>query len=484
MFQKKKLALHTAVLSSLVVLGGCLDDDDNTVTAPQPTAAAPMPGEIRVIHASVDAPAVNISLDGTVAISDLDFAESSGYAELDAGMYDIAVDGITPSGDVTVIEVADFEIGEGAAPTVIAVGDVASIEPIVVSHTMSEPTSDEVSLVVVHAASVAPEVGVYLTGPMDDITGTEPAFSFDFKDSVDVGAVAAGEVRIRVTLGSDVVFDSGTVDLTGFAGQDLLVAAIPAENQVEMSASPIKLLVATDSAHLELLDVDTTTGVKVVHASPDANAAAGGGVEVYASATVLGMDPAEVIDTFDYLDTAPSTSSYLEVPAGAYTFDVAPNTGTIGDSVFTSGELNLDAGMEYTAIASGRVLSSPAFGLLATGDQNRAIATQASVKVVHAAPAAGTVDVYVTAAGMYSTAEVESGMAGAPLLDDFEYAAITDYVAVAPGDYDIRVVAGGVTAINIEGFTLAGGTVASVIARGPTESSTGPTDFGVIVLTN
>ena len=69
------------------------------------------------------------------------------------------------------------------------------------------------------------------------------------------------------------------------------------------------------------------------------------------------------------------------------------------------------------------------------------------------------------------------------LLDDFAYSEITDYVAVAPGNYDIRVVAGGVTAINVENFNLAAGSVSSIIARQPIDSGT-PSDFGVILLTN
>lgn len=474
----KRLALATAVSGVALGLVGCDDDDTSKDTRGS--------AELRVIHASVDAPAVDVFIDGSESISDLDFAESSGFASLFEGTYDIDVQANTPSGNLSVLTVNDFALAADASPTVIAVGDVAAdtLEVIVVDETTADPMSDEVGLVVVHGSSAAPAVDIFLTAPNDDITGAAPAFNFAFKDSVDAGAVSADEVRIRAAVNGTVVYDSGTVDLSPFAGSKIMVVAVAAENDVESSASPIKLLAVTDDAQVELAAAGTQAGIRVAHISPDAASAAGGPVEVFATSEALGADPVEVIDAFDYLDVLPSTSTYLEVPQGGYVFDVAPNTDMIGDSVFTTGTVELMAGMEYTAIAAGRVTSSPMFTILPTGDMNRSIATQASVKVVHAAPAAGDVDVYVTAAGEFTADQVAAGTAGDPLLDEFAFPTITDYVALAPGAYDIRVVAGGAVAINVEGFQLDGGTVATVIARGPSEPAGTPSDFGVVVLTN
>lgn len=474
MNQPKLTALAVA-LGSTLTLTAC-DDDKADLFFPK--------GDLRVIHASPDAPPVNVLLNGKTSIEDLDYAESSGFTRLSTGSYDIQVEGIIPGGNATVISVPDFAIAKNASPTVVAVNTVASIEPIVVEPSAAIPADNEVALVVTHAAPVAGAVDVYLTAPGDSITGYSPAFNFDFKDSVDAGALSAGLVEIQVAIGSTVVYNSGPVDLAGFAGQSLLILAINSENETETSAAPIKLLVATADNAIELRDADTTAAAKVVHASPDAAAAAGGAVEVFATSSALGMAPVELINAFDYTDVIPTADSYVAVPQGDYVFDVAPDTDTIGDSVFTSATLSLNAGMEYTAIAAGRVLSSPSFTLLATADDNRAIATQASIKLTHAAPAAGVVDVYVTAAGAYSTTEIEAGMAGAPLLDDFAFGTITDYVAVAPGSYDVRVVAGGTVAINIEGLTVNGGDVFNAIARGPSEPSGTPSDFGVILLSN
>ncbi|GMG86052.1 DUF4397 domain-containing protein [Biformimicrobium ophioploci] len=475
-----------AALPLAIFLAGCSDDGDDEVFRLPPVAEeAAAPGFIQVVHASPDAPAVNVLLNGSVAIETLDYAANSGFAELDAGSYDIAVEGIIPGGNATVIDVAGFNLEENARPTVIAVGNVAEIEPLVVSESATDPADNQVALTVTHAAPAAPMVDVYVSGPEDDFSSLSAAFSFSFKESIDAGALTAEPVRIRVGVEETVVYDSGTVDLSGFAGQKLLVTAIAAENATQAATSPVKLLVTTEEgASVELIDARTNAGVRVVHASPDATRAAGGNVEVFATSEVLGADPVELIPGFDYLEQFPGEGAYAGVPGATYVLDVAPDTDMVGDSVFQSGEVELMAGEEYTVVAAGRVLGSPAFGLLPTMDDNRSIATQASVKVIHAAPAAGDVDVYVTPAGEFSATDIEAGLAGDPLLDDFAFAEITDYVSVAPGAYDIRVVAGGVAAINVEDFQLDGGVVASVLAYGPSEQGGNVEDFGVLVLTN
>ncbi len=470
------------ILLSVFALGlvGC--DTDEILFKPQ--------GSIRVVHTSPDAPPVNVKLNGDEVISNLDYAQSSGFLDVDARSYTIAVEGIIPGGNLDVITIPGFTVAEGNRSTIIAVDNVASIGPLVVSDSASVPDDNEVALRVLHASPAADgivaTVDIYVTDPGIDLNAVSPAFSFAFKEDVDAGALPAGVVQIRATAtGSKMaVYDSGPIDLSTFAGNQLLIAAIDSTNSTEKAASPIKLLVATDTAELILLDTNTNSGARVVHASPDAGNVAGGPVEVFASSTALPGSPVELIDAFSYLDVVPAVDSFVGVPGGDYVFDVAPDTNTIGDSVYTSGSIPLSAGSEYTVVAAGRVASTPAFGLLLTEENLRSVATQASVKVIHAAPAAGIVQVYVTSAGDFSVADVENGLADPPLLPSFDFGDITGDVAVAAGNYDIRVVAGGTVAINVENFNLAAGSVSSIIARGPIEPSGIPSDFGVVVLTN
>lgn len=484
----KRLIGVTALLGAALMLAGCGDDDDDSPDS--------QVGEVRVIHASPDAPPVNVIVsdaglnsrtDGESPLDNLDFAESTGYLELDAATYDVSVEAIVPGGNLEVISVPGLELGDGDRVTVVAIDNASNIRALPVSDSASEPGSDEVAVAVAHAAPNAALVDVYVVAPGTSPGDTSAAFSFNFGEVVDAGNLPAGLVEILVTApgGDEALYNSGPVDLTSFAGQKLLIVALSTTTNVGMQAAPVKLLVATDSASLVLTDADTGTGLRVVHLSPDAATAAGGAVEVWATSDALGGS-VEVIDAFNYHDVVPGADSFVSVPAGDYVFDVAPDTDTIGDSVYTSPQLMLGTGEERSVIAAGRVLSDPAFGLLVVDEWNRSIVTQASVKVVHAAPAAGLVHVYVTPAGDFSVADVEAGMAGDPLLANFPFGDITDYVSVTPGDVDIRVVpvASGMVAINAEGVGLTGGLVATVIARGPDESDGDPADFGLMLLTN
>jgi hypothetical protein len=478
----KSTLIASSVIVSAALMSGCSSDDTDK-------------SNIRIIHASADAPAVDIKLNDAVAAPGLDYPQSTGFVSINAGTYDVAVDAIVPGGNLEgVITVDGITFAKDQRYTVVAIDDTDNIVEFIAEESAATPAADEVAVSVLHAATSVEgiNVDVYVTAPGANIIGTEPNFSFDFKGQVDAGALPVGEYQIRVVAGGDTAnpaYDSGTVDLTGFGGEKLLILAVNTVNSTTREASPVKLVAYTDTAQVELIDTRTKAGARVVHLSPDA-----GAVEVFASSDALGSaSPAEIIDSFAYTDTDPVDGiSYSYVPAGDYIFDVAAANGGIGNSVFTSPSLPLSVATEYTVIAAGYVSAgSPAFDLLPTVDSNRSIVTQASVKVVHGAPLAQTVDVFVTPAGDFTKEEVESGAAGAPLLDDFTFGTITDYVPVPPGDYDIRVVTdggAGTAAINIEGYNLAAGSVSTVIAREPvsppSSSDASLNGFGVVVLSN
>ena len=476
--RKKKLGLATGILAASMLLAAC---DDGSMNA-----------DLRVIHASDDAPPVNVRVGKKKLISDLDYAESSGYVAVRSGTKKVAVEAIIPGGNANVIEVKRFKFKKDTRYNILAVNKTADIAPLVVQESATDPGLDEVAIAVVHAAPDVGMVDVYVTGPGALLNGTDPTFTFDFEGVVDAGVLPVDSpYRIRVAAMGEtdpddpakLAYDSGTLDLSGFAGDKILLAALLSENETEKAASPIKLLAATDISQAELLDSRTLVGARVVHLSPDAGTAAGGPVEVFATSAAL-PGTVELIDAFSYEDIVPAGgATYVPVPAGDYVFNVAPDGAGV-PGVYTSPNLTLGTGKEYSVIAAGNVLSDPSFGLLATADDNRKIVTQASVKVVHAAPLAGLVDVFVTPSKKnFHPDDLLSGKAGKPLLKNFPFGDITGYVPLKPGNYDIRVVAGGAVAIDIEDFSLDAGLVATVIARQP-DGDNDPADFGVVVLTN
>ncbi|HYI16597.1 MAG TPA: DUF4397 domain-containing protein [Thermomicrobiales bacterium] len=131
-----------------------------------PAVAASAQGEqarIRVVHASPDAPNVDIWVNGSVAVSNLAFNDATDYIALAAGEYDIAV---TPTGGTAadaVIE-ATLTLAAGMDYTVAAVGQVAEIAPLVLEDNNAAPASGKAHIRVVHASPDAPNVDVAVAG--------------------------------------------------------------------------------------------------------------------------------------------------------------------------------------------------------------------------------------------------------------------------------------------------------------------------------
>jgi hypothetical protein len=459
-----------AAAALVTTLTACDDDD----------IADLLTGDVRVLHTSPDAPPVNILFDGDSKIDALDYAESSGFEQIVVGDYKLEVEAIIPGGNATVLTLDPLEIESESRITALAIGKVEadSLELFPVADSASDPASDEVAVVVVHASPAAGSLGdvdVYVTAPG---AALENPITFGFKGIADAGAIPAGKYQVRITPANDaatILFDSGEIDLGPFSGQKLLIAAIDEADQLNSSA-PVKLLVANDDTSLNILDKDSQSGARAVHLSPDAST-----VDVFAN-----KDSSELIPGFKYLDTAPAANDYVALDAGDYVFDVAPANTGIGGSVYTSDAITLEAGMDYSMYAVGYVFNSPAFMLVPDMDDNRSIATQASLKAVHGAAAVGTVDVYVTPAGQYSVADVAFGQAGSPLVPDFEFGKVTDYVPVPAGSYDVRIVdqTSSTVVINLEGASLSNGDVVTAIAYGPDETDGNPNAAGLLLLSN
>lgn len=404
--------------------------------------APPADASLRIVHASPDAPAVDVDLAGTPALTNLDYGQASNAIAAKPGTVSVAVKGRLPGTDrPTVIGPADLTLAAGTRYVVFAVNTVSAIEPLIVARDTADLSASNVRLQVVHAAPAAPAVSVFVTAPQADLAASTPVGSFSFKQTLDPAIVAAGDYRIRVTpqgAVTPVLFDSGTVSLAG--GTDLVVAAL---QNTGPGGSPITLLAVPPSgAALRLLDKDTPARVRVIHASPDAPA-----VQVVANDNFA----APLIPSIAF----PQVSPYLDVPAATYDIKVTPvgNNGVIA----IDADPTLDAGNVYSVYAVGPLASIEP---LVLADDQRRIATQARVRIVHASPTAGDVDIYVTAPGA-DLAAATPAFAAVPFKAD------TGYVDLAAGSYEVTVTAAGskVPAIGPVTLTFANSGLYTVAAR-------------------
>lgn len=440
----RKITGLLLVMLTAFVLPACNDDDDHDPGANQ--------AQVRVLHASPDAPAVNVLVNGASVLENVDFGQGSAILNVDAGLNSIQVDGILPDATATVIGPVELDLTADTRYDIIAVNTVDMIEPLVVTAPGADVAGNMVRVQVVHAAANAPGVDVYVTAPAADIMTADPLGAFAFKGSLGPVEVPAGDYQIRVTPegSKTVVYDSGPVTLAG--GSDLSIAAITNTGNGD---SPIKLVVMDGTGSTMLLDAATPASARIIHNSPDAPA-----VDVVIN---------DAFDTPLLEDLAfPDFTAYVDTAPDTYNVKVtAANTTT----AVINADLTLAAGQRYSIYAVNFLDAIEPVVLL---DNNRRVATEARVRVVHGSPSAGEVDIYVTAPG----ADI-SGLD--PALTAVPFKAESGYISLPGGTYQVQVTPTGSKDVALDSgpITIANGGIYTAVAR---DAAGGGLPLGLILL--
>lgn len=119
---------------------------------------------VRVVHASPDAPNVDVWVDGSTVLTDVPFTAVSDYLAVPAGDHNVQV---TATGETDPVIDADLTLAAGTSYTVAAVGLLADISATVLTDDRT-PAADQSKLRVFHASPSAPaSVDVAVTdGPV------------------------------------------------------------------------------------------------------------------------------------------------------------------------------------------------------------------------------------------------------------------------------------------------------------------------------
>lgn len=452
------------VLKYLTILGAALavtacSSDNNNPRNPDAEFFA-----LQVLHASPDAPPVNVFVDGVEVLSGVDYKQGSPRIGLEARdePYSIRVDGILPGGNQTVIGPADINFAADTVYSIIAANGVADIEPIIVSQPDVPPAAGSARLLVVHATAgpAGPDFSLPVDVYVDAFTepnapiGTSAPFTFDFRQVLTGGPIelAPGDYQVRVTLAGDadtVVYDSGRRPLA--AGDDLTLAAVP---NTSGGGAALSLVALNGATAVEFADANVPTGLRIGHLSPDTPE-----VDVVVDGEIfLGNVP------------FPAVTEIGALPAGTYNVAVQPS---IAPGTFPIGpvDLELAAGTWYTVLAVDFLDNIEPLILT---DDARPLATSAKVRIVHASPTAQDVDIYVVAPGTdINTVD--------PTLTAVPFKANTGYIALPAGDYEVTVTPTGTkdAAIGPAAISIENGGVYTAIARDPLPESM---EFGLIVL--
>ena len=196
---------------------------------------------LHIIHASPDAPAVDVYLNGEKALEELAFGQTSGWVAVPAGEHQVQVTAAGRDLSTAVID-AEVTVEAGAAYEVAAVGFLADIAPQVYQVNLS-PVGTEVEpmarIRVVHASPDAPAVDVAVKG--GDVLIEELAFP-EASDYLEVPS-GSYDLEVRVAGTTDVALDLAGVMLE--AGTVYSVYAIGLVGDGTLTVLPV---VATTSA--------------------------------------------------------------------------------------------------------------------------------------------------------------------------------------------------------------------------------------------
>ncbi|MBD3222142.1 DUF4397 domain-containing protein [bacterium] len=378
--KRERILTLLLALIAMAALGltGCSDDDDDG--NPTDPGGAMDDAMLRVVHASPDAPGVDIYVNGDTqpVIMNLEYGDASSYLTVPAGDYTVEIRGHGSDPASAPAYTADVTLAEGATVTAVAAGLLSSTDaddtfrvlPLV--EDFADPGAGNVAVRIVHAAADAPTVAL-------DIANDGVPEVTDFARFAETGAAGvalpAGEaLPIGVWAGDPLARASvfTTPELPAGANLFVIATGLLAGDPMDDGFS---LLAIGPDGPVGFIRQDARAMVYALHASPDAPP-----VDIDAMG-------GEVVTNLAF----GGLSGALELWPGAYGLDFrATGEASVAASATTP---YLEPGMTYLAIASGFLGGEPAFQLIPVADGFDGMASDALVRVVHASPDAPTVDV-------------------------------------------------------------------------------------------
>ncbi len=150
----KMFALGTLALVAAGAVTGCSDDNNNPV-------APAVQARVMAVHASPNAPGVDLLVDGVVAGTGLAFPNNTAYLNVAGGTRNVKVN---VTGTSTTVIDANVPVVGGSNYTVIACDSVSKIGAIVLTDNLAAPAAGKAHVRFVHLSPNAPAVDVAVAG--------------------------------------------------------------------------------------------------------------------------------------------------------------------------------------------------------------------------------------------------------------------------------------------------------------------------------
>lgn len=200
MLLRKYIALFFLGVFGITLFTACSDDE--TPVAPVVEKAL-----VKVVHASPDAPGVDLLLDNVKTGSNLVFPNNTGYLPVNSGTRNVKVN---VAGTSTTVIQADLPLMTNKNYSVFAVNKVANLEPLVLEDDLRSPASGKSHVRFIHLSPDAPAVDITLTD------GTVLFSNYIFKRASSFTPLDAGTYNLQVRLAgtSTVVLNLPGITLT------------------------------------------------------------------------------------------------------------------------------------------------------------------------------------------------------------------------------------------------------------------------------
>jgi len=359
--------------------------------------------QVQIVHNS-PSPAVDVYVDGTLAVENFTYRSSTGLVDLPLN----TVVGIAPTGGDIIAEFP-FELEEGLSYVVVASGilnDTANPFTLLASTLDQEAENDQsFALNVLHGVTDAPAVDVYADG---ELVIENLAYS-EFTGYLQV---PVGDYTLDITAhGAQEAVASFSAPLAGLGGGSGVLYASGFLAGADTDPAFALVLTTPSSYVVELPAAETGLGtaeVQIVHNSPSP------AVDIY-------VDGALAVENFTYR----SSTGLVDLPLNTVV-GIAPTGGDIiAEFPFT-----LEQSEDYVVVASGVLndTTNPFTLLASTLEQEADDDESFALKVLHGVTDAPAVDIYAN---------------GGLLIENLAYGEFTDYLEVPAGDYTIDITAHG-----------------------------------------
>jgi hypothetical protein len=207
----KNFVLALAVSIAAFTFVGC-DDEETPVT---PTNL-PSNSLVKVVHASPDAPGVDLLVDNTVAGTNLTYPNNTGYLTVNSGTRNIKVN---VTGTMSSVIEANVDFMQNKNYSVFAVNSVSNIEPLLIEDDLTAPAQGKAHVRFIHLSPDAPAVDITLTD------GTVVFGNKSFKEFTAFTPLDAGSYDLQVRVAGTTIVALDLPGITLEAGKIYTVFA-------------------------------------------------------------------------------------------------------------------------------------------------------------------------------------------------------------------------------------------------------------------